>query len=454
MGIIGAILGDIAGSRWEMGRPDDLDWEHIELFTDDCRYTDDTVLTVATAYALTQGTPYVNAYRKFGIAYQNCAYGGAFKNWLDSCQREPYYSYGNGSAMRVAPVVDLAQSESDCVWQAVQSAMCTHNHPEGIKGAVVTAICGWMAKKGASKREIEQFARVEYPADDWTWDDFREIAKQMTSGEGANKIYGAMMDYGGPSEGGGGDQYWQLIAQQKLGSFTYYNDDFTATQFDAPEYKESLQFFYDMAMVDQTLVPISEYTTLKYNSDTNGMIGLYNGKYAMWVAPVYGCLYLNDSYGEVPEGTNIAMANLPRPVGSTENISITYSSQASIPANAPNPEASWALLKFICIEHPELFAGPKAMHPGVLQTPEEAEAMNEIIFGNHPGLDAEQAISIINQDRTLITKDNTHVEGQVKINDLIQADMALVFNGEMSVDEALADLKTKGDQYIQEDMAE
>lgn len=297
-------------------------------------------------------------------------------------------------------------------------------------------------------------AGVEYPADDWTWDDFREIAKQMTSGEGANKIYGAMMDYGGPSEGGGGDQYWQLIAQQKLGSFTYYNDDFTATQFDAPEYKESLQFFYDMAMVDQTLVPISEYTTLKYNSDTNGMIGLYNGKYAMWVAPVYGCLYLNDSYSEVPEGTNIAMANLPRPVGSTENISITYSSQASIPANAPNPEASWALLKFICIEHPELFAGPKAMHPGVIQTPEEAEEMNEIIFGNHPGLDAEQAISIINQDRTLITKDNTHVEGQVKINDLIQADMALVFNGEMSVDEALADLKTKGDQYIQEDMAE
>lgn len=167
MGIIGAILGDIAGSRWEMGRPDDLDWEHIELFTDDCRYTDDTVLTVATAYALTRGTPYVNAYRKFGIAYQNCTYGGAFKNWLDSCQREPYYSYGNGSAMRVAPVVDLAQSESDCVWQAVQSAMCTHNHPEGIKGAVVTAVCGWMAKKGASKREIEQFARVEYPADEY-----------------------------------------------------------------------------------------------------------------------------------------------------------------------------------------------------------------------------------------------------------------------------------------------
>lgn len=298
-------------------------------------------------------------------------------------------------------------------------------------------------------------AGVEYPADDWTWDDFREKAKQLTSGEGANKIYGAMMDFGGPSEGGGGDQYWMLIAQQKLGSFTYYTPDFTATRFDAPEFKESLQFFYDMVMGDQTVVPLSEYTTMKYQSDTNGMIGLYSGKYAMWVAPVYGCLYLNESYGEVPEGTDIGMANLPRPVGATENTSITYSSTASIPANAPNPEASWALLKYICIDHPELFAGPKAMHPGIIYTDKEAEReMNEIIFGNHPGLDEEMALEVIEQDRTLITKDNTHLEGQVKINDLIQADMALVFNGEMSVDDALADLKTKGDQYIQEDMAQ
>lgn len=296
-------------------------------------------------------------------------------------------------------------------------------------------------------------AGVEYPADDWTWDDFREKAKQLTSGEGANKIYGAMMDFGGPAENGGGDQYWMTIAQQKLGAFAYYSPDFTETRFDAPEFKESLQFFYDMVMVDQTVVPLSEYTTMKYQNDTNGMIGLYNNKYAMWVAPVYGCLYLNKSYGESPEGTDIGMANLPRPVGSEENISITYTSTASIPANAPNPEASWALLKFICIDHPELFAGPKAMHPGIIYEDEEAEhKMNEIIFSDHPGLNAEMAIEVMEQDRTLITKDNTHLEGQVKINDLIQADMALVFNGEMSVDEALADLKEKGDQYIQEDM--
>lgn len=73
MAIIGAVLGDIAGSRWEFGRPDDLDWEHIELFTDECFFTDDTVLTVATKYALQNGIPYEDAYYQFGNIYSNCS---------------------------------------------------------------------------------------------------------------------------------------------------------------------------------------------------------------------------------------------------------------------------------------------------------------------------------------------------------------------------------------------
>lgn len=165
MAIIGAILGDIAGSRWEFGRPHDLDWKHIDLFTNECFFTDDTVLTVATAQTLLLGGTYAENYYNYGNLYTHCSYGGSFLDWLSFPNQLPYGSFGNGSAMRISPVVDLAKSESDCVWQAVQSAMCTHNHPEGIKGAVVTTICGWMAKHGASKREIEQFACLEYPAD-------------------------------------------------------------------------------------------------------------------------------------------------------------------------------------------------------------------------------------------------------------------------------------------------
>lgn len=169
MAIIGAILGDIAGSRWEFGRPDDLDWEHIDLFTDECFFTDDTVLTVATKHAMVAHIPFEDVYHQFGNIYTGCSYGGSFVNWLSSDSKIPYGSFGNGSAMRVSPVVDLARSESDVVWKAIQSATCTHNHPEGIKGALVTAMCAWMAKTGASKQEIEKYAMSEYPTDKYQY---------------------------------------------------------------------------------------------------------------------------------------------------------------------------------------------------------------------------------------------------------------------------------------------
>lgn len=162
MSIVGAILGDIAGSRWEFGRPKDLDWEHIELFTDDCFFTDDTVLTVATKYALQNNVSFADAYHKFGNDYPNCSYGGSFDTWLHFNDKEPYNSFGNGSAMRVSPVVDFTETKDAVLWEATQSAMCTHNHPEGIKGAYVTALCAWMAKVGASKKEIKEYANKEY----------------------------------------------------------------------------------------------------------------------------------------------------------------------------------------------------------------------------------------------------------------------------------------------------
>ena len=295
-------------------------------------------------------------------------------------------------------------------------------------------------------------AGVKYPDPNWTWDDFREIAKKMTHGEGANKVYGAMVDYGAPPQDGAGDQYWDVIARQKLGTFTYYSPDFKTTRFDAPEFKESLQYFYNLAMVDKCVVPLSEYTTLKYGNDTNGMNGLYNGKYAMFLVPVYGCLYLRPSYGEIPKGTDIGLANMPRPADSDGPVSTCYTSTASIPANVENPEASWTFLKYFCIDHAELFAGAKAIQPGYqFKTKEEADKFNEYVFSDSPGLDKDMALKVMALDRKLVTKDDTHVEGQAKINDLIVSDMSLVFNGEMSVDDALADLKAKGDQYIKED---
>lgn len=142
MAIIGAILGDIAGSKWEFNRPKDLDYEHIELFQDDSYYTDDTVLSVATKYALENEVSFKDAYNEFGNDYIDCGYGDRFFEWLIFKSKKPYKSCGNGSAMRVSPVIDFAKSRDDIIKYATMSAECTHNHQEGIKGAIVTATCG------------------------------------------------------------------------------------------------------------------------------------------------------------------------------------------------------------------------------------------------------------------------------------------------------------------------
>jgi ADP-ribosylglycohydrolase len=146
--MLGAIIGDIVGSVYE--------WNNIKtkdflLFGERCFFTDDTVMTVATADAIMNGgerNDFINAYKKWGRRYPNAGYGGRFGNWLFSDDREPYNSWGNGSAMRVSPCAWLM----DCgfhgrtgmwpsnAWEGVRtSADVTHNHPEGIKGAEATA---------------------------------------------------------------------------------------------------------------------------------------------------------------------------------------------------------------------------------------------------------------------------------------------------------------------------
>lgn len=187
MAIIGSVLGDIVGSLWEFNRTEDIDWKHVKLFTEENRFTDDTVLTLATKYALERSVPFEFAYHAFGNAYPDAGYGSAFCIWLINDEMKPYNSYGNGSAMRISPIIEFCKTKDEVIQTATRSAQCTHDHPEGIKGAVVTAVCGWMARNGASKKEIKKYAIHEYPEDsyrysaalplsiirkDYTWNDF------------------------------------------------------------------------------------------------------------------------------------------------------------------------------------------------------------------------------------------------------------------------------------------
>lgn len=148
--MLGAIAGDIIGSRFE--RHNVKSTEGWELFDNDgkCRFTDDTVLTLATAEALMEGSEYAQVYRRFARMYPGAGYGSAFKKWVHAPECPgPYNSFGNGSAMRVAPIAWAKEALEDVLAEATRSAVVTHDHPEGIKGAHAVATAVFLARKGS-----------------------------------------------------------------------------------------------------------------------------------------------------------------------------------------------------------------------------------------------------------------------------------------------------------------
>ncbi len=149
--MLGAIAGDIIGSVYERKN---IKTKDFPLFSPSSRFTDDTVLTIAIADAILNGDSYVGYLKSYFRRYPNRGFGGNFRIWGASNSWEPYYSFGNGSAMRVSPV-GFAFNDLHTVGQeAERTAQATHNHPEGIKGAVATATAVFLARTGSSADEI------------------------------------------------------------------------------------------------------------------------------------------------------------------------------------------------------------------------------------------------------------------------------------------------------------
>jgi len=151
--MIGAIAGDVIGSVFEH-RP--VKSTTFPLFTEQSRFTDDTVLTVAVADAIINRAAYDRALKNFGRRYPFAGYGSSFYRWLLTTESQPYNSWGNGSAMRVSPVGFAFDSTEKVLHQAARCASVTHNHPEGIKGAQATALAVYLARTGKSKSQIRK----------------------------------------------------------------------------------------------------------------------------------------------------------------------------------------------------------------------------------------------------------------------------------------------------------
>ena len=166
--MLGAIIGDVVGSRFEFNN---IKTKEFKLFDKKCKVTDDSVMSVAVAQMCLNGyvpdnrAQIIRAFKNWGQRYPYAGYGNRFFHWVLSNEAEPYNSCGNGSAMRISAIGFYANSVEEVEEYSRAVTEVTHSHPEGIKGAYVTAMCIYMARRGSSKGEIRAFAEQYYDMD-------------------------------------------------------------------------------------------------------------------------------------------------------------------------------------------------------------------------------------------------------------------------------------------------
>lgn len=177
--MLGAIIGDIVGSRFEWNNYRAKDFEFL---TYECFPTDDSIMSLALAQAVIISKPdhtdlkdnAVECMQRIGRNYPDCGYGGSFYNWIFSENPKPYNSFGNGAAMRVSAVGFAANSLDEVKEMSRLITEVTHNHPEGIKGAEATAVAIYMARKGSSIFEIRDYIDKNYYPMNFTLDSIRD----------------------------------------------------------------------------------------------------------------------------------------------------------------------------------------------------------------------------------------------------------------------------------------
>lgn len=162
--MLGSIIGDVAGSVYEFNNYRAKDF--APFFHPKAAFTDDTVCTVAIADALIHRKCPASSLKEWGERYwANGGWGRSFVLWLGSDSLEPYGSYGNGAAMRVAPVGLLATSLAEAHELAIKVTEVTHNHPEGIRGAAATASAVYLARSGSTADQIRNYVTIEFGYD-------------------------------------------------------------------------------------------------------------------------------------------------------------------------------------------------------------------------------------------------------------------------------------------------
>lgn len=165
--MLGAIIGDVVGSVYEFNN---IRTKKFKLFGKGNFLTDDSIMTIAITEVLKNGyqddnDKIVETLKKWGRKYPKAGYGGHFFKWLFTEEKEPYYSFGNGAAMRVSAAGWYGRNEEEVKDFAKKVTEVTHDHPEGLKGAEVTAMCIYYARTGKSKEFIRDYVSKYYDID-------------------------------------------------------------------------------------------------------------------------------------------------------------------------------------------------------------------------------------------------------------------------------------------------
>jgi len=160
--MLGAIAGDVIGSVREFKGPCP---ENFELFSPRSQPTDDSVLTVAVAETVLAGGDFAESLRRWGRRYPDSGYGLRFGYWLHADDAGPYQSFGNGSAMRVSPIGWAFDTLEQVLAEARRSAIVTHDHPEGVKGAQSVAAAIFVARTGGSREELRSLFESRFGYD-------------------------------------------------------------------------------------------------------------------------------------------------------------------------------------------------------------------------------------------------------------------------------------------------
>ena len=188
--MMGAIIGDISGSRYEWAN---IRSKQFQFFKRQCRPTDDSIMTLAIAKALLEADGNlavlpdcaVSAMQELGRKYPNAGYGGRFYDWLYTSNPQPYNSWGNGAGMRVSPCAWAAKSLDEALAMSDAVTAVTHNHPEGMKGARAITAATFLARKGKTIDEIRNHITENYYLIDFSLDDIRPTYRFDVSCQGS-----------------------------------------------------------------------------------------------------------------------------------------------------------------------------------------------------------------------------------------------------------------------------